>query len=287
MIYFMDYYDIKKNFYTAKSIMQKWTNIAYLADSLWSLENEWRRSEELTPLYIERYRGPQINNKTGSHSFWELVCVISGNGILQAEKNPILHENMILMIPPGIKHYESSTEILDSIWIGLKGSKLPENMNEILYLSNSALTKKIISLWRLAEQHHEYIGTELDGRIQVILGQFFRLIKQNKNSDNNSLSYAIQYMQDNFYKQISFSDLAASARCSEGHFYRSFKQLTGKTPSLFLTSIRIRHACHLLQHSNFTLAEIAHLSGYQEQFYFSRIFKKYTGLSPSLFRRNS
>lgn len=94
-------------------------------------------------------------------------------------------------------------------------------------------------------------------------------------------------MQDNFYKNISFSDLAVSAHCSEGYFYRSFKQLTGKIPSLFLTSIRIRHACNLLQQSNFTLPEIAHLSGYKDQFYFSRTFKKHTGVNLTFFRNNS
>lgn len=83
------------------------------------------------------------------------------------------------MIPSGVKHSENSIDILDSIWIGLKGTKLPENLNEVLYLNSTILRKKIIDLWRRSEQHHKYIGTELDGRIAVIISQFYQKIKKN------------------------------------------------------------------------------------------------------------
>jgi AraC-like DNA-binding protein len=274
----MDYYDIG-------AFMKKWTDVIYLEDRLWCQENLLRRSDELTPLYIERYRGPRMHPALTSHPFWELSCVVSGAGTLDGDEKQILQAHTIYLVPPDVKHCESTEKSLDTIWIGLRGNKLPDPGNEIMLVKNEYLTKKIVNLWRMAERRHGHIGSELDGRLSVIMGQFFRQLLQHKNNETHSITDAVKYMQDNFTEQISFADLAKEAGYSEGHFYRSFKRLTGETPSHFLTSIRIRHAYHMLQYTNFTLSEIATLSGFNEQFYFSRVFKKWIGVSPNHSRK--
>jgi AraC-like DNA-binding protein len=267
--------------------MQKWTKIIYLENDLWAENGPLKRSAELTPLYVDRYRGPRANTPT-THTFWELTCIIAGDGILECNKQrSILQPDTVYLIPPSAEHCEHTENILDSIWIGLQGCKLPATGNEILLLRDEKLGKKIVSLWRTANQRHGHIGSELDGMITVILSKFFRLAGQQKNSESHSIQIAIKYLQDNFSEPIIFSDVATEAGYSEGHFYRLFKQLTGESPSHFLTSIRIRHACNLLNHTNFSLAEITKSSGFNDQFYFSRIFKKWLGMSPSHFRKQT
>lgn len=265
--------------------MQKWTNIIYLENNLWTKNGPLGRSTEFTPLYVDRYRGPRTNTPT-VHTFWELTCIISGDGMLKCnDQRSILQPDTVYLIPPGIAHCEQTENMLDSIWLGLKGSKLPESGNEILLLKDETLAKKIVSLWRMGNQHHGHIGSELDGMTAIIMGQLFRLARQHKNSDSHSIQTAIKYLQDNFSEPINFADVASEAGYSEGHFYRLFKQLTGESPSHFLTTIRIRHAGNLLKHTNFSLAEITKSSGFNDQFYFSRVFKKWLGVSPSQFRK--
>ncbi|MBD5075363.1 AraC family transcriptional regulator, partial [Xanthomonas citri pv. citri] len=48
---------------------------------------------------------------------------------------------------------------------------------------------------------------------------------------------------------------------------------------------RITKAKRLMAKSNCKLKEIAHQTGYQDEFYFSRIFKKYTGCSPTSYMK--
>ena len=265
--------------------MVKWTNVSFLEDRFWGDENESRRSNELSPLYIERYRGPRTDSKATAHSFWELFCVLSGRGALvDGKKRHPVQDHSIYLIPPNVAHREEAEGVLDTIWIGLRGDNLPTPEKEIYFLESESLSKKIVKLWEKSERKQRGVGKELDGMCSMVLGEFFRVRNQKPHVNKHSINYTVQYLRDNFREQISFADLAKEAGLSEGHFYRVFKQLTGETPSHFLTNIRIRHACNLLRHSNYSMEQIAGQSGFQDKFYFSRVFKKCTDESPSQFR---
>lgn len=48
---------------------------------------------------------------------------------------------------------------------------------------------------------------------------------------------------------------------------------------------RIEKAIALIQHSKYSLTEIAYLTGFSDQSHFTRIFKKHTGKNPSTYRK--
>ena len=64
------------------------------------------------------------------------------------------------------------------------------------------------------------------------------------------------------------------------------KQMTNKTPIEFLTHMRIRHACYLMDvfKNALSLAEIAEKCGYTDYIYFSRRFKQQMGVSPRAYK---
>ncbi|HEY5584961.1 MAG TPA: response regulator [Ruminiclostridium sp.] len=65
---------------------------------------------------------------------------------------------------------------------------------------------------------------------------------------------------------------------------RVYKTHTGKTIVQQLEDVRITKAKELLKQTNAKLSEIAHLTGFSDQFYFSRRFKLVTNLSPTEYR---
>lgn len=75
------------------------------------------------------------------------------------------------------------------------------------------------------------------------------------------------------------------AGISAKHYSESFKKWTGQSVTEFITKTRITKAKRLMAKSNCKLKEIAHQTGYQDEFYFSRIFKKYTGCSPTSYMK--
>jgi YesN/AraC family two-component response regulator len=55
----------------------------------------------------------------------------------------------------------------------------------------------------------------------------------------------------------------------------------------YIRKMRIEKAIHLIDTTNYSLTEIAYLTGFSDQSHFNRIFKKQTGQNPSLYKKQS
>jgi AraC-like DNA-binding protein len=261
-------------------------NLQQLDDKLWDCSFYGKRLSAIYPLYVERYRGPRISKSRNYHDFWELICVTSGKGAMLETKETPAEENSIFLVPPGVLHDEYSEGILDTIWIGLDGEGLEKlNKKSVMSLSSESLTNKIIELWRFAARRNGAIGPELEGMTLAIIGQFTRLLQEGSETELLKIDQAIRFLQEHFTEDISIPELAAKLNYSEGHFYRKFKRHTGMTPINYLIFIRIKNAMQLLKRTELKIGDIAPVSGFRDQFYFSRAFRKITGSSPSHFRK--
>jgi AraC-like DNA-binding protein len=67
---------------------------------------------------------------------------------------------------------------------------------------------------------------------------------------------------------------------SRSQIFRKVKALTGKSPSLFIRSIRLHHGRHLLKTTNLTVSEIAYEVGYSALNNFSDAFFEEFGEHP-------
>ena len=66
-----------------------------------------------------------------------------------------------------------------------------------------------------------------------------------------------------------------------------FKQLYGQTVFRFLINERLRKACVLIQHTDTSIKEVAHLTGFVSIPHFSKAFKKKYGFTPRDLRKRS
>jgi len=71
---------------------------------------------------------------------------------------------------------------------------------------------------------------------------------------------------------------------SRSQIFRKVKALTGKSPSLFIRSIRLHHGRHLLQTTTLTVSEIAYQVGYSALNNFSDAFQEEFGERPTAVR---
>ena len=105
-----------------------------------------------------------------------------------------------------------------------------------------------------------------------------------KKGRRSSLELTIEFMQDNFEKPLRLEDLAREAGMSVSHFSELFRGQTGQSPIAYLTGIRIRHACRMLDLNGQSVKSVAIKCGYRDPYYFSRVFKKVMGQSPEKYR---
>ncbi len=98
------------------------------------------------------------------------------------------------------------------------------------------------------------------------------------------LRRAIEFMHDNYSRELALEEIASAAYLSEYHFARLFKQVTGVTVHVYLANLRLERARKLLVETSFPISEIAAMVGYQSQSHFTKIFKSATGVTPRIYR---
>ena len=99
------------------------------------------------------------------------------------------------------------------------------------------------------------------------------------------MEYARRYFNEHYNEQISIEDYAQSRNMSVSWFQRSFKQIVNYSPMQYILTIRMNNAASLLESTDYSMAEISAIVGYDNPLYFSRLFKKQKGVSPSEYRK--
>ncbi|MEH6650365.1 MAG: helix-turn-helix domain-containing protein [Motiliproteus sp.] len=79
--------------------------------------------------------------------------------------------------------------------------------------------------------------------------------------------------------------LAEIATVSPSHLYTLCREHLGINPMKQVTQLRMQRARMLLYQTNASVAQIAGMVGYQNQFNFSSAFKKHSGSSPTNYRK--
>lgn len=106
-----------------------------------------------------------------------------------------------------------------------------------------------------------------------------------RESDAAALAERVRlYLQENYNQPVDFSSLADSLAVSAPYLSKLFHEQEGKSPSRYLTDLRMRKAQKLLMDTQLTVREIAVRVGYPDPFHFSRNFKNAMGISPAQFR---
>jgi AraC family transcriptional regulator len=99
-----------------------------------------------------------------------------------------------------------------------------------------------------------------------------------------ALRRVVDYMADNYERDLSLSDLAGQAGVSAFHFAREFKRSTGHAPHQYLIKLRVERARNLLAQSRLPIVEVGLRTGFGSQSHFTRLFRRLTGMTPGSYR---
>ena len=146
------------------------------------------------------------------------------------------------------------------------------------------LFKDAEAVWRTKNSGYQYRCRAIFYQILYALRKEYE--KSYVSSSSKDLIVAgVEYIHSNYAEEIiSLPHLATLSGISETYFRRLFHKVYGISPLKYINSLRIARAKELINSGMHTISEVARLSGFNDEAYFSREFKKNTGVSPSEYK---
>ncbi|MCD7933285.1 MAG: helix-turn-helix domain-containing protein [Tannerellaceae bacterium] len=86
-------------------------------------------------------------------------------------------------------------------------------------------------------------------------------------------------------ESLNPNSIAEALGISKATLYRKLKDITGKTPSEYVRSIRLEYVARLLVTTRLSVSEIMYKSGFTNKSYFYREFAKQYGSPPKEYRK--
>lgn len=209
--------------------------------------------------------------------------------------------HMVLYRPKEFQKYEYYAEDQTEVyWVHFTGGNVTNLLRsygitddmQVFYVGTSLeyerIFKRMISELQFCRADYEQMLTLLLSHLFILIHRQVSKPHILKNEYlENEMDLAAQYFNDHYNSDINIQEYAASKGMSVSWFIRNFKAFTGSTPMQYIVSIRIANAQALLEGTKYTVAEIAHIVGYENPLYFSRIFHKQKGFSPTGYRKQA
>ena len=95
----------------------------------------------------------------------------------------------------------------------------------------------------------------------------------------------LEYIHENFGRNISVEDMAEVIHVSKSECFRSFQNIVGKAPAEYLIQYRLTQASRMLAETDMSIAEVGMAAGFQSPSYFGKMFRDRQGISPGKYRK--
>lgn len=230
--------------------------------------------------------------------------IIDGCGVYEFNnKKYKLHKGQgFLICPSDITYYRADDENpWQYVWVGFNG------INAKRLLEQAGLDRKNVIFTYSKDQKLVNLFSEMleidilkSGKEEIITGLLYILLgtlienyqsKNNKKSPLNIkeiyLKEAINYIQNNYYREITVYQLASYLGIDRSYLYILFKEKLNISPKEYMTHFRLDLACKLLKNSDLLIGHVARTVGYSDPLTFSKTFKKKYLVSPKEYRIKS
>lgn len=107
--------------------------------------------------------------------------------------------------------------------------------------------------------------------------------------ENNAIvRQIIRLVEEHYAEDISLSDIAMKVHLNPTYLSTLFRKETGEKFSVWVTNVRLQHACKLLTDQPYLhVYEVAQQVGYQNAKYFINVFRQQFSMTPSQYREKS
>lgn len=129
---------------------------------------------------------------------------------------------------------------------------------------------------------------DMDMISQECFRVLFAALKTSTSSQySRTINEAITFVDRNLTLKFSLVDVCEHIKVSQSHLSRLFKKEIGLSFTDYVLERRIEEAKRLLDHSNYSLADISGILNFSTKSYFISCFKKLVGKTPTEYRNKS
>ena len=190
-------------------------------------------------------------------------------------------DNCLCFVPAGMSYDRiAKKDELIAINCHVKGYQandiecfLPENTDKL-----GNLFKKAFECWTKQEA----------GYYHRCVAYFYQILAECRRQSSMAspsksiIQASVDFINANFTNPtITLNEIASKSFMSEVYFRKIFKKEYGTSPQKYIINLRIQKATELIETGDFSLKEVALMSGYNDYKYFSAEFKRLIGVSPS------
>ena len=207
--------------------------------------------------------------------------------------------HMVLFQPKEEQHYEYFGEDKPEVyWVHFTGSSVKEilrsydiPLDEHIFFAGTPAAYTQLFKNMIEEFQNCKVGYRQ--MLEMNLRQLFLMIQRTRlekpplvtTAVQQEMDFARQYFHEHYNEPINIEEYAQSRHTSISLFMRNFKKVYGVSPKQYILNIRMNNAQNLLETTDYTVAEIAAIVGYDNALYFSRIYHKQKGQAPSDYRK--
>ncbi len=259
------------------------------------------------PIYIRQGKYSMYPNRgTMLHWHEDFEFIVVKEGTLHYNVNGtemIIHQDEGIFINSKQSHYGYATETEDCSFqcFIIHPSILTEALQKeyIQPLIDAQEMKYVIlkqsSLWqkellRLLDQMFDMrdlpmYTTSYFLQILILLYENKRGDAKTKDQDDFYLHEMVGFIQTNYHRPITLSDIANSAHISQTKCNQLFTNVYHISPIHFLNNYRLDRSAYLLEHTKMPMMDIALSSGFNDASYFSKQFKEWSSETPRQYRK--
>lgn len=244
---------------------------------------------KIAPMILDRPNG----------RFDYLFChVAQGQIDLNIDNQHFAVQKGFFIIPPNTPHRYTNEKVrgtYEIYWVHFTGARVQEVIAELgldkQYSYSTGNVDEIpTSIETLVREltfklpQYEYVVNSLFTYTLALEARRFHQMEARDVVVDVRMQKALEYICLYFRDSITVKQLAVVSQLSVSRFSALFKKTFGLFPLQYITYYRIKRACELLRNTEYSVTQIAEMTGFEDPLYLSRVFKKETGISPTQYR---
>ncbi len=265
---------------------------------------------------IEKIHDTNWSMTVNRHDHFEMVYIKKGTAVFQIEGIDVnMTPHSIVIIKPGRAHkfvvksdvcefivlsftfktqknesdnHVSLNDFIEYIEDEATGDYLHMNLsrkNDIIHVMNRILRERMkYQIWG------DFLSCLLIIELFVLLSRALKQEWEQSAKNRNLklhelLNIAKEYIDNNYDKDLTLTQVAKYIYLSDSYFAHSFKDKFGISPKSYILKVRIEAAKEYLENTDIKVADVAKMVGFSSQQRFNDIFRKYENITPLNFRQ--